>query len=78
MHLSAPAAAEPAKPEPLSEAQLRSQRSTHQSKLDAFLQGVSGFYPEDIREFAHYNTNDDFRDLVEYLLSLGYGARPVQ
>ncbi len=78
VHLSAPAAAEAAEPGSLSEAQLRNQQSMNQSTLDAFLRSVPGFYTDDIREFAHYNTNDDFRDLVEYLLSLGYGIRQVE
>jgi|GEM_PF-2681550 len=84
VQVSAPAATEAAKPDPLSEAQLRSRQSTNQSKLDAFLGSMPDLgsmpllFTDDIREFAHYNTNDDFRDLVEHLLSLGYGIRQIE
>ncbi len=67
-----------AAPAPLSDEQLRQQLPMYQSQLHGLLEGVGGSYPEDIREFEYYNSNETLRELVEHLLALGYGVRQVE
>ncbi len=65
-------------PEPLSEEQLLEQLPKYQSQLHEFLEGVGGSYPDDIRQFEHYNTHEAFRQFIDHLMALGYGVRQVE